>query len=133
MLTRRRLLRNSVAALLAPLVFKNAFADSQTARATVLFDAFGRPSNLKRGWGYSVFIEYGGRRILFDTGGKSAEFAHNVSELGVDLKTLALGRKVRLMPPAYVKPYVKRHKNDATDAEAICEAVSRPNMRLVET
>jgi transposase len=37
------------------------------------------------------------------------------------------------MPPAYVKPYVKRQKNDATDAEAICEAVSRPNMRFVET
>jgi transposase len=39
----------------------------------------------------------------------------------------ALGHTVRLMPPAYVKPYVKRHKNDATDAEAICEAVTRPN------
>jgi hypothetical protein len=37
------------------------------------------------------------------------------------------------MPPAYVKPYVKRHKNDATDAEAICEAVTRPNMRFVPT
>jgi transposase len=37
----------------------------------------------------------------------------------------ALGHTVRLMPPAYVKPYVKRQKNDATDAEAICEAVSR--------
>ena len=45
----------------------------------------------------------------------------------------ALGHTVRLMPPAYVKPYVKRHKNDATDAEAICEAVGRPNMRFVET
>ena len=44
-----------------------------------------------------------------------------------------LGHKVRLMPLAYVKPYVKRQKNDATDAEAICEAVSRPNMRFVET
>ena len=44
-----------------------------------------------------------------------------------------LGHTVRLMPPAYVKPYVKRQKNDATDAEAICEAVSRPNMRFVET
>ena len=43
----------------------------------------------------------------------------------------ALGHTVRLMPPAYVKPYVKRHKNDATDAEAICEAVARPNMRFV--
>src|SRR5215468_3817242 len=45
----------------------------------------------------------------------------------------ALGHTVRLMPPAYVKPYVKRQKNDATDAEAICEAVSRANMRFVAT
>jgi transposase len=37
------------------------------------------------------------------------------------------------MPPAYVKPYVKRQKNDSTDAEAICEAVTRPNMRFVPT
>ena len=37
------------------------------------------------------------------------------------------------MPPAYVKPYVKRQKNDATDAEAICEAVTRANMRFVAT
>ena len=45
----------------------------------------------------------------------------------------ALGHTVRLMPPAYVKPYVKRQKNDATDAEAICEAVGRANMRFVPT
>ena len=45
----------------------------------------------------------------------------------------ALGHTVRLMPPAYVKPYVKRQKNDATDAEAICEAVTRANMRFVAT
>ena len=43
-----------------------------------------------------------------------------------------LGHDVRLMPPAYVKPYVKRQKNDAADAEAICEAVGRPSMRFVE-
>jgi len=43
----------------------------------------------------------------------------------------ALGHEVRLIPPAYVKPYVKRQKNDAADAEAICEAVTRPNMRFV--
>lgn len=43
----------------------------------------------------------------------------------------ALGHQVKLMPPAYVKPYVKRHKNDAADAEAICEAVRRPTMRFV--
>ena len=43
----------------------------------------------------------------------------------------AFGHDVRLMPPAYVKPYVKRQKNDAADAEAICEAVTRPTMRFV--
>ena len=42
-----------------------------------------------------------------------------------------LGHEVKLMPPAYVKPYVKRQKNDAADAEAICEAVTRPSMRFV--
>jgi hypothetical protein len=43
----------------------------------------------------------------------------------------ALGHEVRLIPPAYVKPYVKRQKNDMADAEAICEAVVRPNMHFV--
>ena len=51
---------------------------------------------------------------------------HWARELG------ALGHQVRLMPASYVKPYVKRQKNDAADAEAICEAVTRPTMRFVE-
>jgi len=42
-----------------------------------------------------------------------------------------LGHTVRLIPPAYVKPFVKRQKNDAADAEAICEAAQRPSMRFV--
>jgi transposase len=42
-----------------------------------------------------------------------------------------LGHHVLLIPPQYVKPYVKRNKTDAADAEAICEAVGRPNMRFV--
>lgn len=42
-----------------------------------------------------------------------------------------LGHDVRLIPPAYVKPVVKRQKNDATDADAICEAALRPTMRFV--
>jgi transposase len=50
---------------------------------------------------------------------------HWARELG------ALGHEVRLMPPAYVQPYVKRGKTDANDAEAICEAVTRPTMRFV--
>lgn len=44
---------------------------------------------------------------------------------------MSLGHTVRLIPPAYVKPFVKRHKNDAVDAEAICEAAQRPTMRYV--
>src|SRR5260221_6001742 len=44
-----------------------------------------------------------------------------------------LGHTVRLMPPSYVKAYVKRGKNDANDAAAICEAVTRPSMRFVAT
>ena len=43
----------------------------------------------------------------------------------------AIGHEVRAMPPQYVKPYVKRQKNDSADAEAICEAMSRPTMRFV--
>jgi transposase len=43
----------------------------------------------------------------------------------------SFGHEVRLIPPQYVKPYVKRGKNDAADAEALCEAVSRPSMRFV--
>lgn len=42
-----------------------------------------------------------------------------------------LGHEVRLIPPSYVKAYLKRQKNDAADAEAICEAVTRPSMRFV--
>ena len=44
----------------------------------------------------------------------------------------ALGHTVRLMPPAYVKPYVKRQKNDAADAEAICEAVCTENLIRID-
>ena len=50
---------------------------------------------------------------------------HWARELGL------LGHEVRIMPANYVKPYVKRNKNDAADAEAICEAVTRPTMRFV--
>jgi transposase len=46
-------------------------------------------------------------------------------------KLRSLGHEVRLMAPQFVKPYVKSNKNDAADAEAICEAVARPNMRFV--
>src|SRR5271168_662893 len=44
---------------------------------------------------------------------------------------IKLGHDARMMPPAYVKPYIRRQKNDAADAAAICEAVMRPSMRFV--
>ena len=46
-------------------------------------------------------------------------------------KLEGFGHTVKLMPPQYVKPYVKTNRNDAADAEAICEAVTRPNMNFV--
>ena len=60
----------------------------QPARVTILYDAFGPQSTLKKDWGFSAFVEYGGRRILFDTGNNGAIFAHNVKELNVALAKL---------------------------------------------
>jgi 7,8-dihydropterin-6-yl-methyl-4-(beta-D-ribofuranosyl)aminobenzene 5'-phosphate synthase len=88
MITRRRLLTGSVAALAAASTTNPASAQAQPARITILFDAFGKPSDLRRGWGYSALVEYGGRRILFDTGSNAANFEHNVKSLGVDLTKL---------------------------------------------
>jgi 7,8-dihydropterin-6-yl-methyl-4-(beta-D-ribofuranosyl)aminobenzene 5'-phosphate synthase len=60
----------------------------EVARVTNLYDAFGSPSSLKKDWGYAALIEYGGRRILFDTGNNAETFEHNVKALGVDLRNL---------------------------------------------
>jgi 7,8-dihydropterin-6-yl-methyl-4-(beta-D-ribofuranosyl)aminobenzene 5'-phosphate synthase len=49
-----------------------------TAQITVLYDAFGRSSAMKKDWGFAALIEYGGKRILFDTGNNAEIFAHNV-------------------------------------------------------
>ena len=57
-------------------------------RLTVLVDAFGDRPALQKDWGYSALIEYGGKRILFDTGNDSAGFAGNVRRLGIDLTRL---------------------------------------------
>jgi hypothetical protein len=84
MVTRRHLLLGSAAAsLFSAFAVTSSSAQTPAARVTILFDAFGKPSNLKRGWGYSALIEYGGRRILFDTGGKGADFAYNANALGM--------------------------------------------------
>lgn len=57
-------------------------------RITVLYDAFGRPSELERDWGFAALVEYGGKRVLFDTGNDAGIFERNVTRLGVDLTRL---------------------------------------------
>lgn len=74
--------------LMLALLLPSAAAAQSPARVTVIYDAFGKPSSLKRGWGYAALIEYGGRRILFDTGGQGEDFARNVKTLGLDLTRL---------------------------------------------
>lgn len=88
MITRRSLLTGLSAAAVLPITIRLGFAQNNPARVTILFDAFGKPSDFRRGWGYSSLIEYGGRRILFDTGSNLANFEHNVKLLNVDLKSL---------------------------------------------
>ena len=63
-------------------------AQESPARVTILYDAIGKSPELKHGWGYSALVEYGGKRILFDTGGRLNDFAANVASLGVDLTRL---------------------------------------------
>ena len=57
-------------------------------RITIVYDAFGAPSALLADWGFAALVEYGGRRILFDTGNDARIFAHNVGRLGIDLTRL---------------------------------------------
>jgi transposase len=89
-------------------------------------------------------IDKGGKVVLQKriARGKLAEFMDNLPPclVGMEacsssnywaLKFQSFGHTVKLMSPQYVKPYVKTNKNDARDAEAICEAVTRPTMRFV--
>ena len=55
---------------------------------TILYEAFGKPSRLKKDWGYSALIEYGGKKILFDTGNNADWLKHNVEALGITLQDL---------------------------------------------
>ncbi len=65
-----------------------ALAQSDKAQITVLYDAFGKTSTMTKDWGFAAFIEYGGKRILFDTGNNAEIFAHNVKAKGIDLTKL---------------------------------------------
>jgi len=79
----------AVAAIVAS-VTAPCFAQAQTSpgQITVLYDAFGNTSTMTKDWGFSALIEYGGKRILFDTGNNADIFAHNVEAKGIDLKSL---------------------------------------------
>ncbi len=65
-----------------------AAGQDQAPRITVLYDAFGKTSTMKKDWGFSAYIEYGGKKILFDSGNNSDIFAHNVKAKGIDLTKL---------------------------------------------
>lgn len=69
-------------------VSASCFAQSPAARVTIIYDSFGAPSSLERGWGYAALVEYRGKRILFDTGGQYQAFVSNVKTLGIDLTKL---------------------------------------------
>jgi len=77
-----------LAAILA--IFPSAsFSGEDTAgRVTILYDAFGKAPSMTKAWGFSALVEYGGKRVLFDTGGNAEIFEHNVKALGVDLTKL---------------------------------------------
>ena len=74
----------------------------------------------------SQLLEFFGRLPACMIGMEACSSAHHWAR-----ELTRLGHEVKLIPPQYVKPYVKRNKSDAADAEAICEAVGRPNMRFV--
>src|SRR5512136_606043 len=65
-----------------------ARADPSKAQITVLYDAFGKSSAMQKDWGYAALIEYGGKRILFDTGNNSDILAQNAKAKGIDLSKL---------------------------------------------
>jgi 7,8-dihydropterin-6-yl-methyl-4-(beta-D-ribofuranosyl)aminobenzene 5'-phosphate synthase len=65
-----------------------ARADPSKAQITVLYDAFGKSSAMQKDWGYAALIEYGGKRILFDTGNNPDILAQNAKAKGIDLSTL---------------------------------------------
>jgi 7,8-dihydropterin-6-yl-methyl-4-(beta-D-ribofuranosyl)aminobenzene 5'-phosphate synthase len=74
-------------AVLAFLLTGNAAAETPN-RVTILYDSFGKSPALTMDWGYAALVEYGGKRILFDTGNNAKIFEHNVQALGVDLRNI---------------------------------------------
>lgn len=80
----------SIAGVLVALaaVLTVTVAGQDTRRITILYDAFGAPSTLVQDWGFAALVEYGGQRVLFDTGNDAAIFEQNTRRLGIDLTRL---------------------------------------------
>jgi 7,8-dihydropterin-6-yl-methyl-4-(beta-D-ribofuranosyl)aminobenzene 5'-phosphate synthase len=70
------------------LLFAGISSAETPNRVTILYDSFGKAPALTLDWGFAALVEYGGKRILFDTGNNAKIFEHNVKELGVDLQKL---------------------------------------------
>jgi 7,8-dihydropterin-6-yl-methyl-4-(beta-D-ribofuranosyl)aminobenzene 5'-phosphate synthase len=87
-MTRHVLFKITAMMVLAAAIGPSAYAQSSTGQITVLYDAFGKTSTMKKDWGFSALIEYGGKRVLFDTGNNAEIFAHNVEAKGIDLRQL---------------------------------------------
>jgi metal-dependent hydrolase (beta-lactamase superfamily II) len=78
----------AIITLAAAISASEASAQSSTGQITVLYDAFGKTSTMTKDWGFAALVEYGGKRILFDTGNNAEIFAHNVETKGIDLRQL---------------------------------------------
>lgn len=76
------------AVTLVTLLFAGTAPANTPNRVTILYDAFGKSSSLTMDWGFAALVEYGGKRILFDTGNNARIFEHNVKALGVDLRNI---------------------------------------------
>ena len=74
----------AIIALAAAISASAASAQSTTGQITVLYDAFGKTSTMTKDWGFAALVEYGGKRILFDTGNNAEIFAHNVEAKSVN-------------------------------------------------
>jgi 7,8-dihydropterin-6-yl-methyl-4-(beta-D-ribofuranosyl)aminobenzene 5'-phosphate synthase len=79
--------RRFLLAVLA-LVLAKPLAAEPANRITILYDAYGKEPAMKKDWGFSALVEYGGKRVLFDTGNDAQLFAQNVKAAAVDLKKL---------------------------------------------
>jgi 7,8-dihydropterin-6-yl-methyl-4-(beta-D-ribofuranosyl)aminobenzene 5'-phosphate synthase len=85
---RRRISVCALAVIVLLPAVRAAAAAETPNRVTILYDAFGKSSSLTMDFGFAALVEYGGKRILFDTGNNATIFEHNVKALGVDLRSL---------------------------------------------